>query len=132
MSPDPLSKQLLELSKAYSITSKFSFATQVFFPFNLRSPPENDNTKQNQIYRPCKDETTHTCLPSSTDDNRTGYVPPNAEIRDTICQFPDSKIAVVLRELQDGRYDIIGRAFVKNASSSLGPVAGYSPKEIGF
>jgi hypothetical protein len=38
----------------------------------------------------------------------------------------------VLREQKDGRYDIIGRAFVENASSSLGPVAGYSPKEIGF
>ena len=38
----------------------------------------------------------------------------------------------VLREQKDGRYDIIGRAFVENASSSLGPIAGYFWKEIGF
>jgi hypothetical protein len=132
MLPDLLSKQLLELSKAYPIASKSSFATQVSFPFNLRPLPENNNTKQSRIYRPGKDETIHTCLPFTMDNNRTGYVPTNAQIGDTVCQFPDSEIAVVLRELQDGRYDIIGRAFVENASSSLGPVAGCFSKEIGF
>lgn len=132
MSPDPLSKQLLELSKAYPITSKAAFATQVSFPFNLRSPPENDNTKQSKIYRPSKDKTIHTCLPLITDDNRTGYVPPNTQIGDTVCQFPDSEIIAVLRELQDGRYEILGRAFVEIESSSFRPVAGYFSREIGF
>ena len=132
MLPDLLSKQLLELSKAYPITSKSSFATRISFPFNLRPLSENNNTKQSEIYRPGRDETIHTCLPFTADDNRTGYVPTNAQIGDTICQFPNSEIAVVLRELQDGRYDIIGRAFVENASSSLGPIVGYFPTEIGF
>lgn len=133
MSPDPLSKQLLELSKAYPITSKSSFATQVSFPFKLRPLPENDTTKQSKIFRPSKNETIHTCLPFTTDDNRTGYAPPNAQLRDTICQFPDSEIVAVLREQQDGRYEIIGRAFVENASSSgFGPVVGGFWREIGF
>jgi hypothetical protein len=137
MSPDPLSKQLLDLSKVYPIASKTSFATQASFPLNLHSPPEHYNTtKQTKIYRPSKNETIHTCLPFTTSDNLTGYVPPNAQLKDTICQFPDSEIAVVLRELQDGRYEIIGRAFVENAnvnaSSGLGPVVGGFGREIGF
>jgi hypothetical protein len=53
-------------------------------------------------------------------------------MRDTICQFLDSETAVVLRELQDGGYGIIGRAFVENESSNSGSVAGYFSKEIGF
>jgi hypothetical protein len=39
----------------------------------------------------------------------------------------------VLRELQDGRYDNIGRAFVENASSSgLGSVVVGFWREVGF
>jgi hypothetical protein len=121
MSPDEISKQLLELSKAIPITSSLSSASQASSTstINIRAPQALECTKPIRIYRPGKEEAIHTCLPFTMDDNRTGYVPTNAQTGDVICQFAGSEVVVVLRELQNGRYDIIGRAFVEFASWGL-------------
>jgi hypothetical protein len=121
MSPDEISKQLLELSKAIPITSSLSSASQASSTstINICAPQGLEYIKPIRIYRPGKEEAIHTCLPFTMDDNRTGYAPTNAQTGDVICQFAGSEVVAVLRELQNGRYDIIGRAFVEFASSKL-------------
>jgi hypothetical protein len=72
-----------------------------------------------EIYSPGRRETLHTCFPFVLDDGRTGYAPENSQPGDIICQFTGCEVAAVLRE-RHGRYDIIGRAFVRVSPAHSG------------